>query len=159
MLRVSVECGEGHRGLGHAGWAGTGDVNVFSGAQNGKRRGDVSGLVPALIQSGLGIITSGAVVATIGGSNEVGRLGRVPRVGLTGGEVGLLPLGEEHRDRDGSEDPEDDDHDQELDQGKASLIPLYFVKLLEPLGEKLKHTLSLSVDCLRSASTYVLPSA
>jgi hypothetical protein len=36
-------------------------------------------------------------------------------------------------------------HDQELDEGEASLIPLYLVKLFEPPGEKLKHTLSFSL--------------
>ena len=34
--------------------------------------------------------------------------------------------------------------DEELDEGESSLVPLYLVKLLEPLGEKLKHTLSFS---------------
>jgi hypothetical protein len=48
-------------------------------------------------------------------------------------------------------------HDQKLDEGEASLIPLLLVKLPEPLGEKVKHTLSLSVGCLLSASNIVKP--
>src|SRR5450830_338718 len=41
---------------------------------------------------------------------------------LDGGDFGLVPLVEEHGDRDRGEDADDDDHDQELDEGEAPLL-------------------------------------
>src|SRR5665647_666627 len=38
---------------------------------------------------------------------------------LKGGGLRLLPLAEEHRDRDCGEDADDDDHDQQFDEGEA----------------------------------------
>ena len=140
LAGVSTRTRPGHRGLRHAGRAGAGDGDVFTGGvrRRGKRRCDTVGLVPALGYGGRLEIgrdyRKEFTVVVAGGGDEDGSLGGVPRVGLTGGEVGLLPLGEEGGDRDGGEDADDDDHDQELDEGEASLIPLYLVKLLEPLS-------------------------
>ena len=41
-----------------------------------------------------------------------------------------------------AEDADDDDDHEQLDEGEASLIPLYFVKLFEPLGEKVGQVLN-----------------
>ncbi|HZL64174.1 MAG TPA: hypothetical protein VFD50_04395 [Thermoleophilia bacterium] len=40
---------------------------------------------------------------------------------LDGGVLGLLPLIDEHRDGDGGQDADDDDHDQELDEREPAL--------------------------------------
>src|SRR5215211_7563963 len=79
---------------------------------------------------------------------------RVPEFRCRRGRPCLLPLGEEHRDGDSSEDTDDYDHDQQLDEGESSFVPLLLVKLGEPLAEKVKHILSFSLGCVRSASTY-----
>src|SRR5215217_2558967 len=88
---------------------------------------------------------------------RVGGRSGVPEVALDGGLARLPALAEENGDGDGRKDADDDDHDQELDEGEASFIPLNLVKLVEPLDEKAKHTLSSLLVCLWSAFTYVLP--
>src|SRR5215213_6460114 len=97
--------------------------------------------------------TGHVATAVLDGARRCGG-GGVSQVALGRSLPRPLPLLEERRYRDGGEDADDDHDDQKLDEGEAPLIPLYLVKLLEPLDEKLKHTLSSSVGCLRSASTY-----
>src|SRR5947208_8106327 len=60
---------------------------------------------------------------------------RRANVGLSGRLLGAAPEAEVRGDRDCEQDPDDDDHDQKLDQGETTLVVL----LRDPLAEPLDH--------------------
>ena len=78
----------------------------------------------------------------------------VPEVALHGRGPGPVPLRQERRNRYRREDADDDHDHQKLDEGEAPLVPLYLMKLPEPLGEKVKHTLSFSLGCFTECFYY-----
>src|SRR5215218_6951375 len=93
------------------------------------------------------------VTAVLDGARRCGG-GGVSQVALGRSLPRPLPLLEERRYRDGGEDADDDHDDQKLDEGEASFVAAHLLHFPEPLDEKVKHTLSSSLGCLRSASTY-----
>src|SRR5215211_1872322 len=113
----------------------------------------VVGLVKAERRDQSHSVTGRVVTAVLDGARRCCG-GGVSQVALGRSLPRTLSLGQEGRDGDSGEDADDDHDDQKLDEGEASLVPFYLMKLPEPLGEKVKHTLSFSVGCLRSASTY-----